>query len=62
MTVFRTADAGKCLTCLRSAWDSHYRARTVPANRAFQFVAGYTCANDVTARDLQRGDGQYLRC
>ncbi|MDF2144034.1 fumarylacetoacetate hydrolase family protein [Knoellia sp. p5-6-4] len=24
-------------------------------------VLGYTCANDVTARDLQRGDGQWAR-
>ncbi len=26
-----------------------------------QFIAGYTCLNDVTARDLQRLDGQYTR-
>ena len=26
-----------------------------------QFVAGYTCVNDVTARDLQRRDGQFTR-
>jgi len=25
------------------------------------FIAGYTCLNDVTARDLQRLDGQYTR-
>jgi 2-keto-4-pentenoate hydratase/2-oxohepta-3-ene-1,7-dioic acid hydratase in catechol pathway len=25
------------------------------------FIAGYTCLNDVTARDLQRVDGQYTR-
>src|SRR5262245_51141122 len=25
------------------------------------FIAGYTCANDVTARDLQRKDGQWTR-
>lgn len=25
------------------------------------YVFGYTCANDVTARDLQRKDGQYTR-
>jgi 2,4-diketo-3-deoxy-L-fuconate hydrolase len=24
-------------------------------------IYGYTCANDVTARDLQRGDGQFSR-
>lgn len=27
----------------------------------FQFVLGYTCLNDVTARDLQRKDGQFAR-
>lgn len=27
----------------------------------FQYVFGYTCLNDVTARDLQRTDGQYAR-
>lgn len=26
-----------------------------------QYIAGYTCFNDVTARDLQRLDGQYTR-
>jgi 2-keto-4-pentenoate hydratase/2-oxohepta-3-ene-1,7-dioic acid hydratase in catechol pathway len=37
------------------------RARSVPADRALEVVAGYACANDVTARDLQRGDGQWAR-
>ncbi len=27
----------------------------------FQYVLGYTCLNDVTARDLQRHDGQFAR-
>ncbi len=27
----------------------------------FDFVLGYTCLNDVTARDLQRKDGQFAR-
>jgi 2-keto-4-pentenoate hydratase/2-oxohepta-3-ene-1,7-dioic acid hydratase in catechol pathway len=27
----------------------------------FQYVRGYTCLNDVTARDLQRRDGQFAR-
>src|SRR5215813_5192960 len=26
-----------------------------------RYIAGYTCANDVTARDLQRKDGQWTR-
>jgi 2-keto-4-pentenoate hydratase/2-oxohepta-3-ene-1,7-dioic acid hydratase in catechol pathway len=37
------------------------RARRVPAEQALQVVFGYTCGNDVTARDLQRGDGQWVR-
>ena len=27
----------------------------------FQYVRGYTCLNDVTARDLQKKDGQFAR-
>lgn len=37
------------------------RARNVPAAEASQYVLGYTCVNDVTARDLQRKDGQWTR-
>lgn len=37
------------------------RAKNVPANEALNFVLGYTCGNDVTARDLQRKDGQWTR-
>ena len=36
-------------------------ARDVPAARVADVVLGYTCANDVTARDLQRIDGQWTR-
>jgi len=32
-----------------------------PSDDIRQFIAGYTCLNDVTARDLQRLDGQYTR-
>ena len=35
--------------------------RRVPADEAASVVLGYTCANDVTARDLQRSDGQWTR-
>ncbi len=35
--------------------------RDVPPERAPEVVFGYTCANDVTARDLQRRDGQWAR-
>jgi 2-keto-4-pentenoate hydratase/2-oxohepta-3-ene-1,7-dioic acid hydratase in catechol pathway len=37
------------------------RARRVTAADAWDYVLGYTCANDVTARDLQRSDGQWSR-
>ena len=35
--------------------------RDVPKERAEDVVFGYTCANDVTARDLQLKDGQWTR-
>ncbi len=35
--------------------------RDVPVKEATRFVLGYTCANDVTARDLQAKDGQWTR-
>ncbi|MEU8139993.1 fumarylacetoacetate hydrolase family protein [Streptodolium elevatio] len=35
--------------------------RDVPAERVAEVVFGYTCANDVTARDLQRSEGQWAR-
>ncbi len=35
--------------------------RDVPEQRALDVVLGYTCANDVTARDQQRSDGQWSR-
>lgn len=35
--------------------------RDVPASRAQDVILGYTCANDVTARDQQRADGQWSR-
>ena len=35
--------------------------RDVPAERVGEVVLGYTCANDVTARDLQKSDGQWWR-
>ncbi|MGX7670589.1 fumarylacetoacetate hydrolase family protein [Plantactinospora sp. DSM 117369] len=36
-------------------------ARRADRAAAAQAVFGYTCANDVTARDLQRSDGQWTR-
>jgi 2-keto-4-pentenoate hydratase/2-oxohepta-3-ene-1,7-dioic acid hydratase in catechol pathway len=35
--------------------------RDVPLQRAMEVVLGCTAANDVTARDLQRSDGQWTR-
>lgn len=35
--------------------------RDVPAERAADVIFGYTVGNDVTARDLQRGDVQFTR-
>jgi 2-keto-4-pentenoate hydratase/2-oxohepta-3-ene-1,7-dioic acid hydratase in catechol pathway len=35
--------------------------RDVPAARVRDVIFGYTCANDVTARDLQAKDGQWAR-
>jgi 2-keto-4-pentenoate hydratase/2-oxohepta-3-ene-1,7-dioic acid hydratase in catechol pathway len=35
--------------------------RDVPQEKAFDVVYGYTVVNDVTARDLQKADGQWSR-
>jgi 2-keto-4-pentenoate hydratase/2-oxohepta-3-ene-1,7-dioic acid hydratase in catechol pathway len=35
--------------------------KDVPVERASEVIFGYTCANDVTARDLQKADGQWAR-
>ena len=37
------------------------RAKGVSEADALDYVFGYTLINDVTARDLQRGDGQWVR-
>jgi 2-keto-4-pentenoate hydratase/2-oxohepta-3-ene-1,7-dioic acid hydratase in catechol pathway len=37
------------------------RTHGVSPDDALDFVAGYTCANDVSARDIQFGDGQWFR-
>jgi 5-carboxymethyl-2-hydroxymuconate isomerase len=36
-------------------------ARHVSEERALDVIAGYTVANDVSARDLQKSDGQFVR-
>jgi 2-keto-4-pentenoate hydratase/2-oxohepta-3-ene-1,7-dioic acid hydratase in catechol pathway len=35
--------------------------KQVPVDSARDVIMGYTCANDVTARDLQARDGQWVR-
>jgi len=37
------------------------RCRGVTVQEAWDYVLGMTCGNDVTARDLQRRDGQWTR-
>lgn len=37
------------------------RCRNVSAEKAKSVIMGYTCFNDVTARDLQKEDGQWTR-
>lgn len=37
------------------------RAKNVSAAEAKDYIFGYTCLNDVTARDIQKGDGQWTR-
>ncbi len=36
-------------------------ARKVKEREALSYVIGYTCANDVSARDCQAADGQWIR-
>jgi 2-keto-4-pentenoate hydratase/2-oxohepta-3-ene-1,7-dioic acid hydratase in catechol pathway len=37
------------------------RCKAIAADEAKKYVLGYTCFNDVTARDLQQKDGQWTR-
>jgi len=37
------------------------RGRAITAEQANEYVLGYTIGNDITARDLQRADGQWTR-
>jgi len=37
------------------------KATRVQVGEAWQYVLGYTCVNDVTARDLQKRDNHYTR-
>jgi 2-keto-4-pentenoate hydratase/2-oxohepta-3-ene-1,7-dioic acid hydratase in catechol pathway len=37
------------------------QARNITADQAPEYVLGYTCGNDVTARDLQQRESQWVR-
>lgn len=37
------------------------RAKDVKEENFADYILGYTCLNDVTARDVQKGDGQWTR-
>ncbi|MCM1042678.1 MAG: fumarylacetoacetate hydrolase family protein [Corallococcus sp.] len=37
------------------------RCKNVCANKAKEYILGYTCANDVSDRDIQKSDGQWTR-
>ena len=37
------------------------RAKDVPPERFREYILGFTCLNDVTARDIQQADGQWTR-
>ncbi len=37
------------------------KGKNIAAEEALDYVLGYTCFNDVTARDLQQKDGQWTR-
>jgi len=37
------------------------KARNISKSEAGKYITGYTCANDITARDIQNIDGQWTR-
>jgi len=37
------------------------KGRHIPVSSAEEYIFGFTCVNDVTARDLQKKDGQWSR-
>ncbi len=38
------------------------RMKNVKVEDVPKYILGYTCANDITARDIQRKESQWLRC
>ena len=59
--VWRAADTGQVDYEAELAVIVGRRAKDVPVEQALEHVLGYTCCNDVSARDLQFGDGQWVR-
>ena len=51
----------RCTSRASWQWSSAGRARTSAADRAAESILGYTIANDVSARDQQKADGQWTR-
>ena len=37
------------------------RAKNLKPDEVWNYILGFTCLNDVTARDIQKGDGQWTR-
>lgn len=37
------------------------KAKNISISKAKEYILGYTCLNDVTARDIQKKDGQWTR-
>ena len=37
------------------------RAKSLKPDEVWNYILGFTCLNDVTARDIQKGDGQWTR-
>jgi 5-carboxymethyl-2-hydroxymuconate isomerase len=58
---WRTSDTGQVDWEAELAVVIGRTARDVPVASALDHVLGYTCLNDVSARDLQFGDGQWTR-
>lgn len=62
---------GAGIVCPSDSKEIHYegelvvvigrRVRRVKPGNALDYVLGYTCGNDVTARDLQRKESQWVR-
>jgi 2-keto-4-pentenoate hydratase/2-oxohepta-3-ene-1,7-dioic acid hydratase in catechol pathway len=59
--VWRAADTGQVDYEAELAVVIGRTARDLPVESALDVVLGYACLNDVSARDLQFGDGQWVR-